>query len=674
MDTEHPPHAAVLLPKTKFSPRSDLGLEKVACARWEAGGLPAAVHAACSGRPPFLLADGPPYANGDLHMGHALNKTLKDMAVRCRRAAGMDAVLVPGWDCHGLPVEWMVEERYRERGLDKRDVPVAEFRAACREWATGWVARQAEGFRRLGVLADWDGAWKTMDARADAATVGELQRLLLAGLLRRSPRPVLWSVAEQTALADAEVEYREERHVSMLVRFPVASGGPVTAGASLLCWTTTPWSLPGNRAVACAPDVGYGAYKVLGVSPGSLLVFGETLVMAEDRAARTLELAGCTVWYRAASFPGTALAGTSCTHPLARLGFGHAVPVLAADFVDASTGTGLVHVAPGLGPDDFRLGREHGLEVPDTVDADGRYSASVHHFAGMSVMQADGTRGEADAMMEAALSGCAGLASRWEARHETAHSWRSKTPLVYRTTAQWFVTMGDGLRERALAALEGVTFDPPASRNRLEAMVAARPDWCVSRQRPWGVPLGLFTHRVTGEPLADADVLGRVREAFAEGTGDAWYSRPASWFLGPDRDPAEWEQCMDVLDVWFESGSTHAWAAEARYGKDAVADLCVEGTDQHRGWFQSSLLESVATRGRAPYRALLTHGFVLDAKGRKMSKSEGNVVRPAGSRVPARRGRAAAACRGPGHRRRRTLLRGCHEGPQGGCSSGSATP
>jgi isoleucyl-tRNA synthetase len=618
-------HAPVLLPRTSYSPRPDPAHDMASASRWLKDGLHLELRSAGRDRPEFRLHDGPPYANGPVHMGHLVNKVSKDMVVRTQRAMGFDATFSPGWDCHGLPVEWKVEEAYAERGVLKRDVPVLEFRAACREYATGWVAVQAAGFRHMGVVADWDRTYLTMSPQADAATVGELQRLLLAGRLHRSLRPVLWSVPEATALADAEVEYREEKCPSLAVRFPlVHTLAQGLEGCSLVCWTTTPWSLPGNRAVAFSPLARYGLYRVL-ESGHRRLVDGERLVLACERADAFLAEAGCTRWELLHTFDGEVLAGSVCRHPLYSLGYDQPVPVLPADFVETSSGTGLVHVAPTLGPDDFLLGRAHGLDLGEVVVADGAYAASVPAFAGLAVVCADGVRGPADRTLMAALNTAGATVSLRTTRHDAPYSWRSKAPLLYRATQQWFVTVDDALRQSATTALEEVHFLPEGSRTRLQSMLASRPDWCVSRQRPWGVPLGLFMDRATGEPLSDPDVLARTRQAFAEEGGDAWYGRPASFFLGEERKPDAYERCDDVLDVWFESGCTHSWA----YGRpEAVADLCLEGTDQHRGWFQSSLLESVATRSRAPYRALMTHGFVLDSTGRKMSKSVGNVVDP----------------------------------------------
>ena len=618
-------YAPVLLPATDYSPRPDPAADDAAAARWFVSGLHARFREAGRGRPCFRLHDGPPYANGAVHMGHLVNKVLKDMTVRTRRARGDDATFRPGWDCHGLPVEWKVEEAYAARGVAKRDVPLLEFRKACRDYAAGWVAVQAEGFRRMGVVADWDLAYLTMSAEADAATVGELHGLLLGGRLHRAMRPVLWSVPEGTALADAEVEYRSEQCPSLAVRFAVLDGPLSVQGASLVCWTTTPWSLPGNRGVAVAPEAAYGVYKV-GETAHRRLVEGESMVLSCSRAAEFLAQAGCSRWTLLCTMEGRDLAGSLCLHPLHRDGYSTAVPVLGAGFVSTETGTGLVHVAPTLGPDDFVLGREHGLDLSDVVGADGAYAAGVPRFAGLQVVEPDGRRGPADRVLMEALDAAGATVSLKTARHDAPYSWRSKAPLLYRATRQWFLKVGEDLRADALKALEDVAFMPEGSRMRMQSMLGTRPDWCVSRQRPWGVPLGVFTERSTGMPLSDPDVLARTRQAFAEDGGDAWFTRPASWFLGSGRDPELYERCDDVLDVWFESGCTHAWA-HGSGGEEA--DLCLEGSDQHRGWFQSSLLEAVATRDRAPYKALRTHGFVLDADGRKMSKSDGNVVDPA---------------------------------------------
>lgn len=619
----------VLLPRTPFAAHlSSKKTDEPTLLRWEEDGLANRVHASCAGKPQFVLHDGPPYANGDVHMGHALNKTLKDMVVRSRRMMGEDAVLVPGWDCHGLPVEWKVEEQFRQAGREKGSVPVMEFREACRSYAEKWVGRQAAGFRRLGVTADFARAYKTMDKEADAATVTALQAFLRNGRLNRALRPVLWSVPEQTALADAEVEYKEERYTSLMVRFPVRSSKHAALrGASLVCWTTTPWTLPGNRAVACAPQCSYSLCKVTAVSSGTHLVVGEHVVLAESLAGNVLTKAGAEAWEVVDTFNGTDLQETVCNHPLHQLGYGHAVPVLAAEFVETSNGTGFVHVAPALGPVDFELGAAEGLDVELTVGADGRYLPHLPFFAGEVVMKENGERGDADALVLAALLAQGALFSSWRSKHETAHSWRSKSPLLYRSTPQWFVSMPDEQRAAAVSALKDVEFLPEASRVRLTSMTLSRPEWCVSRQRMWGVPLGLFVNRHDGSVLADEAVLERVREAFSAEGSDAWYSSPPSRFLGSDYDPEDWEQSMDVLDVWFESGATYSWVLPSRYGT-TKADLYLEGSDQHRGWFQSSLFQSMSSQSSAPCRALMTHGFVLDKKGRKMSKSEGNVVDP----------------------------------------------
>ncbi len=595
-------------------------------ARWEAMGLWARLRAAGQGRPPFVLHDGPPYANGNLHIGHALNKIHKDVINRAQAMAGKDADYIPGWDCHGLPIEWKVEEQYRAKKKDKDQVPVLEFRKECREYAQHWLNVQAEEFKRLGVAGDWANRYATMDFCSEAAIAGEIGKFLLNGALYRGLRPVMWSPVEKTALAEAEVEYHDKKDTAIYVRFPAtdAETGDL-AGASIVIWTTTPWTIPGNRGLAAGHELDYVLLKAWMRWPKSALaVPGEKLIVSQELLADFCSKTGITAHTVVSVFKGRALEGKRFHHPLAPAdaGYDFTVPLMLGEFVTMEAGTGIVHMAPGHGEDDFILCKAHGIAVPDTVADDGTYYQSVPLFSGLHVYKA------ADPVCKA-LQEAGNLLHRNEFMHSYPHSWRSKAPLIYRATPNWFIRMDgeDKIREKALAAIDGTKFVPEIGRNRIRSMVESRPDWCISRQRAWGVPIAIFVDKATHEPLRDAAVMARIVEIFRTEGADAWYARPASDFLGPDRNPDDYEQIFDVVDVWFESGSTHAFVLEAR-GLPTPADVYLEGSDQHRGWFQASLLESVGTRGVAPFKSIVTDGFVLDEQGRKMSKSLGNVTAP----------------------------------------------
>ncbi len=622
--------ATVFLPKTDFPMKAGLAKrEPELLRRWQEMDLWGRLRAAAKGRPKFILHDGPPYANGHLHIGHALNKILKDVINRSQQMLGKDANYVPGWDCHGLPIEWKIEERYRAAGKDKDAVPIVEFRRECREFAARWIDVQREEFKRLGVLGDWDNPYTTMAYAAEAQIVREIGKFLINGGLYRGAKPVLWSVVERTALAEAEVEYLEHVSDVIWVRFPVVeSPEPAARGASVVIWTTTPWTIPGNRAVAYGETIEYQRVSVRDVPEGSSFTENEEILIAAGRATELAERAGVRLVH-VATVPGKALAGTVCAHPLRGQGYDFEVPLLAADFVSAEEGTGFVHIAPGHGADDFELGVRHGIEVPETVDEDGRFYAHVPLFAGRATYTADGKRGDAnDAVMEA-LERARALLARATLRHSYPHSWRSKAPLIFRNTSQWFISMEtNGLRRKALAAIGRTRFFPEQGRARLHAMIENRPDWCISRQRAWGVPIPVFIDKRTGEPLRDPKVVERIAEAFEAEGADAWFTSDPARFLAPEHDPANYEQVRDVVDVWFDSGSTHSFVLEQREDLAWPASLYLEGSDQHRGWFHSSLLESCGTRGAAPYEAVLTHGFVLAEDGRKMSKSLGNIVAP----------------------------------------------
>jgi isoleucyl-tRNA synthetase len=636
MPTDYRP--TVFLPKTDFPMRGGLPqLEPRLVQRWLDMGLYQRLREGARGREKFVLHDGPPYANGDIHLGHALNKILKDVINRAQQMSGRDAPYVPGWDCHGLPIEWIVEERYRAKGQSKDSVPIAQFRKECRDFAAHWVEVQKGQFQRLGVIGDWDNPYLTMSYDAEAHIVRELGKFLVNGGLYKGAKPVLWSVVEQTALAEAEVEYHDHRSNTVWVRFPIVTPSlPALAGAAAVIWTTTPWTLPGNRAIAFSASLEYAVIQVDAVAEKSRALpyrspheLGEKLLVALPLIEDLCQKAGIERHTVLHALRGAALAGTIARHPLHGRGYDFNVPLLAADFVVADQGTGLVHIAPGHGADDWELGQVNGVPVPDTVGPDGVYLPHVPLFAGHAVYTTDGKQGDADRTVIAAVEAAGGLLARGALVHSYPHSWRSKAPLIFRNTPQWFISMtANGLREKALKAIDETRWLPPQGRNRIHAMIESKPDWCISRQRAWGVPIPVFVNRKSGEPLRDGAVIERVAAAVERQGADAWFSTEASVFLGNAYDAADWEKVTDIIEVWFDSGSTHAFVLEQRPELKWPASLYLEGSDQHRGWFNSSLIESCGTRGRAPYEAVLTHGFILDETGRKQSKSLGNVVAP----------------------------------------------
>jgi isoleucyl-tRNA synthetase len=625
--------STVFLPRTDFPMRGDLPKREPALLeRWAAMGLWQKLRAEAKGRPSFILHDGPPYANGNLHIGHALNKIHKDVINRAQQMAGRDANYIPGWDCHGLPIEWKIEEKYRAEKKNKDEVPILEFRRECREYAQHWLAVQAEEFKRLGVAGDWDNRYATMDFASEAAIAGEIGKFLLNGALYRGLRPVMWSPVEKTALAEAEIEYHDKKDTAIYVKFPIKDfvvAEDIKAlndfmKSSIVIWTTTPWTIPGNRGLAVGEDIDYVLIKVVSVLKDSLAREGEKLFVAKDLLSSFEKIVGIASHDILREMKGREFTVLTFKHPLYRQQdyYNFDVPVMAGDFVTTEAGTGIVHMAPGHGEDDFFLCRANGVTVPDTVQGDGTYYNSVPLFAGLHVYKA------ADPVCKA-LTEAGALLHREEFLHSYPHSWRSKAPLIYRATPNWFIRM-DGpekIREHVLTAIDDTKFVPEIGRNRIRSMVESRPDWCISRQRAWGVPIAIFVDKTTHEPLRDEKVMARVVEIFEQEGADAWYSRPAQDFLGNDYAAENFEQVMDIVDVWFESGSTHAFVLEAR-GLPTPADLYLEGSDQHRGWFQASLLESVGTRGVAPFKAIVTDGFVLDEQGRKMSKSIGNVTAP----------------------------------------------
>jgi isoleucyl-tRNA synthetase len=638
--------STVYLPKSAFAMKANLpNREPDILARWEKMNLYQRLREQSKGREKFILHDGPPYANGHLHIGHALNKILKDVINRSQQMMGKDANYVPGWDCHGLPIEWKIEEQYRAKGKDKDDVPILEFRRECREFAEKWVAIQSEEFQRLGVVGDWADPYLTMALEAEARIAAELMKFAENGRLFRGSKPVMWSVVEKTALAEAEVEYHDHTSTTIWVKFPIAEAGDDLSGASVLIWTTTPWTIPANRAITYSTDIEYGLYEITEAAEDNWATQGDRLIMADSLADSVMQAARVDGHARVGDVDPSRIA--LCAHPFREIEGGagywdYDVPMLPADYVTDEAGTGFVHTAPGHGADDYitfannrELFARVGLtEVPHTVGEAGEFYDQVPLLAGKRIYTQKGKEGDANKAVIELLVRCGALIARGRLNHSYPHSWRSKAPLIFRNTPQWFISMGDdkgadGLRAIALKAIDDTRFVPATGKTRLYGMIEGRPDWVISRQRAWGVPIPVFVRRADGEVLIDTHVNARIFKAFAEEGADAWFTDGASArFLGDERDPDDWEKVDDILDVWFESGSTHAFVLEQRDDLEWPASLYLEGTDQHRGWFHSSLLESCGTRGRAPFETVLTHGFILDEKAQKMSKSSGNALSP----------------------------------------------
>ena len=663
--TDTPEYKTTLnLPKTDFPMRAGLPKrEPEWLARWADMDVYGKLRekAKAETRAPFTLHDGPPYANGHLHIGHALNKILKDMVVRSQQMMGRDARYIPGWDCHGLPIEWKIEEKYREKGLDKDAVDVVEFRQECREFARGWVDIQREEFKRLGITGNWADPYLTMNFHAERVIAEEFQKFLMTGTLYQGSKPVMWSPTEETALAEAEVEYHDKHSFTIWVKFAVATEGDLK-DAKVVIWTTTPWTIPSNKAVVYGADYSYGLYEITATPDECWADVGERFLLADKLAADVFGKARLEddQWTRVRDVPADELAGLSLQHPLAGSEGSNGEwdglrDFRAADFVTDDEGTGFVHCAPSHGMEEFELYRDLGLlqqVITYNVMDDGSFREDLPFFGGKRILRAKAKKGDwegdANAAVMSKLAEVGGLLARGKIKHSYPHSWRSKAPIIYRNTPQWFAavdkavvdgqdTYGTTIRERALRSIdELVTWTPQKGRNRLYSMIEARPDWVLSRQRAWGVPLTCFTKK--GVQPTDSDYLlqdeavnARILEAFEAEGADAWYKDGAkARFLGNDHNHDAYDQVMDILDVWFDSGSTHAFTLRDREdgSEDGLADLYLEGTDQHRGWFHSSMLQGCGTMGRAPYRGVLTHGFTLDEKGMKMSKSVGNTVAP----------------------------------------------
>ncbi|SLN17826.1 Isoleucine--tRNA ligase [Roseovarius gaetbuli] len=667
--TQTPDYKTTLnLPETDFPMRAGLPKrEPEWLDRWARMGVYDRLRDKAEGRKPFTLHDGPPYANGHLHIGHALNKILKDMVVRSQQMMGRDARYIPGWDCHGLPIEWKIEEQYRAKGKDKDEVDIVDFRQECRKFAEGWIDIQRDEFKRLGITGTWDKPYLTMDFRAERIIAEEFQKFLMTGVLYQGSKPVMWSPIEQTALAEAEVEYHDKESFTIWVKFkvvdPIAGDGAKLKnrdlfGAYVVIWTTTPWTMPSNKAVVYGENFAYGLYEVTSTPDESWANVGDRFILADKLAGDVMVRARLEdgMYTRLRDVSAEELSGLSLQHPLAGVEGGNGEwddlrDFRAADFVTDEEGTGFVHCAPSHGMEEFELYRDLGMleqVITYNVMEDGRFRDDLPLFGGKAILKPNGKEGDANKAVIDKLAEVGGLLARGKIKHSYPHSWRSKAPVIYRNTPQWFAAVdrpvGDGqdeygttIRERALNSIDKlVTWTPKTGRNRLYSMIEARPDWVLSRQRAWGVPLTCFVKKgaLPTDPdflLRDEAVNARILAAFEAEGADAWYKPGAKErFLDNDHDADQWDKVDDILDVWFDSGSTHAFVLRDREdgSEDGMADLYLEGTDQHRGWFHSSMLQACGTIGHAPYRGVLTHGFTLDEKGNKMSKSVGNTVAP----------------------------------------------
>jgi isoleucyl-tRNA synthetase len=679
------------LPQTEFPMRAGLPQREPEILKsWNEIDLYEKLRQASAGRAKFVLHDGPPYANGNIHIGHALNKILKDVVTKSQQMLGHDSNYVPGWDCHGLPIEWKIEEEnYRSKGKPKPDfrdsAAMVAFRRECRAYAAHWLDVQREEFKRLGIIGDWDHPYATMDYFAEAAIARELMKFAANGTLYRGSKPVMWSVVEKTALAEAEVEYEDYTSDTVWVKFPVEwIGATIDAGkkdvlssevaeASVVIWTTTPWTLPGNRAISYSSKIEYGLYEVTDAAADNWAKVGEKLIIADKLAEDIFKQARVVSFKRHGGVQKTVLELMTCTHPLKGVagGYEFVVPLLEGDHVTDDTGTGFVHTAPGHGREDFDIwtanaraleARGINTTIPYTVDENGAFTDQAPGFTGKRVINDKGEKGDANEAVIKALVEAGMLLARGRLKHQYPHSWRSKKPVIFRNTPQWFIAMdkpiadsssplpsgevkkGETLRDRALQAIAQTRWVPPSGQNRINGMIVNRPDWVISRQRAWGVPIAVFTKEKgdgSVDILQDETVNQRIVETFMQEGADVWYMDGArERFLGPKLAAEGWQKVDDILDVWFDSGSTHAFVLEDRQnfpqlgnivrkidgGDDTV--MYLEGSDQHRGWFHSSLLESSGTRGRAPFDVVLTHGFTLDENGRPMSKSLGNTVQP----------------------------------------------
>ena len=608
------------LPKTAFSMKADLSKkEPEILKKWEENKIFEKIRKNSKGKEKFVLHDGPPYANGHIHMGTALNKILKDMIIRSHQMNGKDSVYVPGWDCHGLPIEWKIEEQYKKNKKNKDEIPITEFRNECREFAKHWIEIHIKEFKRLGVTGDFDNYYSTMSFDAEAQIVRELGKFLLDGSLYQGFKPVFWSTVEKTALADAEVEYKDHTSNTIFVSFKVKnSPKDFLKDSNIIIWTTTPWTIPANRALAFNNAIEYSLIEI-----SNLENFKEKKIVVASKLLDSI-IKSCSIekFKIIKTFVGSEFAGTICTHPFQTLGYDFDIPMLDARFVNLEQGTGIVHCAPSHGPDDFNLCLKHNIPSKYTVDNSGYYTKEIPYFTNTHIFKAD-------QIVIDKLKEVKKLLKNDKLQHSYPHSWRSKAPLIYRATPQWFISMEkNSLRNKAIKAIGETTFYPKKGKERLMSMIEGRPDWCVSRQRSWGVPLPIFINKKTKEPLRDQKVIDRIATIYEKEGSDCWFTDDPKRFLGENYNVNDYEKLKDIVEVWFDSGSTHSFVLEKRKNLKWPADMYLEGSDQHRGWFHSSLLESCGTRGRAPFESILSHGFVVDGKGMKMSKSAGNVLSP----------------------------------------------
>jgi isoleucyl-tRNA synthetase len=608
------------LPKTAFSMKASLPTkEPKILEQWEKNKVFEKIRKKSTGKEKFILHDGPPYANGHIHMGTALNKILKDIIIRFHQMSGKDSIYVPGWDCHGLPIEWKIEEQYKKKKKNKDDVPIKDFRKECREFAKNWIDVHIKEFKRLGVVGDFENYYSTMSFESEAQIVRELGKFLLDGSLYQGFKPVFWSTVEKTALADAEVEYMDHTSNTIYVAFKVKkTKQDFLKDASVVIWTTTPWTIPANKALAFNNSIEYSVVEI-----SELDHFKEKKIIVATNLIEQITKACEIKNYKILkSFKGTELSGTICSHPFIKMNFDYDVPMLDAQFVNLEQGTGIVHCAPSHGPDDFNLCLKNNIPSQYTVDSAGLYTKEIPYFANTHVFKAD-------PIVIEKLKEQSKLLKNDKLSHSYPHSWRSKAPLIYRATPQWFISMQkNDLRKKAIKAIHETTFYPEKGKERLLSMVEGRPDWCVSRQRVWGVPLPIFINKKTKEPLRDKKIIDRIASIYEKQGSDCWFTDNPKVFLGDDYNPEDYEKLNDIVEVWFDSGSTHSFVLEKRKDLKWPADMYLEGSDQHRGWFHSSLLESCGTRGKAPFESILSHGFVVDGKGLKMSKSLGNVISP----------------------------------------------